>query len=308
MLYDLIIIGAGPAGVSAAVYAARQKLNFLVISKDMGGQIAKKAVDIGNYLGFDKISGPDLVKVFEEQLLSNQVEVIFDEVVKISKDQNNFKISTGLRENYETRAVIVSTGGDPRPLEVEGEKEFIGKGVSYCALCDGPVFSNKTVTVIGGGNAGFETALFLSNYVKKIYILEFDKEIKADRENQTLIQKTGKAEVVASAKVLKIQGDKFVKSIVYQDMVSNQERTIETDGIFIEIGSTPATAFVKEFVDFSEKDEIITDLETYATKTPGLFAAGDCNKGRYKQIVVAAGEGAKAALAVYDYLLKIKDR
>jgi len=142
-MYDLIIIGSGPAGVSAAVYAARQKLNLLVISKDMGGQIARKAVDIENYPGFDKISGPNLVKVFEDQLKANKVEIIFDEVLKVLKVENKFVVSTELGEKYETLAVIVATGADPRPLEVEGEKEFIGKGVSYCSLCDGPVFRDN---------------------------------------------------------------------------------------------------------------------------------------------------------------------
>lgn len=306
MIYDLIIIGAGPAGVSAAVYAVRQKLNLLVISKDMGGQIARKAVDIENYPGFDKISGPDLVKVFEEQLNANKVEVVFDEVLKICKDGDKFTLSTESGEKYESLAVIIATGGDPRPLEAEGEKEFIGKGVSYCALCDGPVFRDKTVAVIGGGNSGFETAIFLSNYVKKIYILEFDKEVKADEANQNLIAKTNKAEIITNAKVLKIQGDNFVKSLIYKDLASNRERKIDVDGVFVEIGYSPATAFVKDLVDFSERDEIVTDLETYATKTPGLFAAGDCNKGKYKQIVAAAGEGAKAALSAYEYLQKIK--
>lgn len=311
MIYDLIVIGSGPAGVSAAVYASRQKLKLLVIAKEMGGQIAKKAVDIENYPGFSKISGPDLIKTFEEQLKTNKVEMVFDEVVKITKEENStpsgiFKITTGLGDNYESRAVIVATGADPRPLEAEGEKEFIGKGVSYCSLCDGPIFRDKTVAVVGGGNSGFETALFLSNYVKKIYILEFGKTPKADQENQKLTAETNKAEVIINAKVLKIQGEKFVNSLVYQDLVSNQEKKLDVDGVFIEIGNLPATAFVKDLVDFSPRDEIVTDLETYATRTPGLFAAGDCNKGKYKQIVAAAGEGAKAALAVFEYLLKNK--
>jgi thioredoxin-disulfide reductase len=305
-MFELIIIGAGPAGVSAAIYASRQKMNLLLISKDMGGQIAKKAVDIENYPGFDKISGPNLIKVFEEQLKTNKVEIVFDEVLKIIKEDGKFKTSTAFGAVYESTSVIITTGGDPRPLEVEGEKEFIGKGVSYCALCDGPIFRDKTVAVVGGGNSGFETASFLSNYVKKIYILEFGAQSKADQENQKLVLDSGKAELITNAKVLKIEGDKFVTSLTYQDTKLNQEKKLDVEGIFVEIGYSPATAFVKDLVEFSERDEIVTDLESYATKTPGLFAAGDCNKGKYKQIITAAGEGAKAALAAYDYILKNK--
>lgn len=312
MLYDLIIIGAGPAGTAAGIYASRQKLNILIISKDIGGQVAKKAVDIENYPGFAKISGPDLTKIFEEQLKENDIKIELDEVLKIEKKDlpaqagKKFIVSTKYGKIYESLAVIIATGSDPRPLEVEGEKEFIGKGVSYCALCDGPCFKDKTVAVIGGGNCGFESALFLSNYVKKIYILEYGSQVSADKENQELVLKTKKAEIIANAKVLKIKGNNFVNSLVYQNIKNNKENILNIDGIFVEIGYSPATAFVKDLVDFSERDEIITDLETYQTKTSGLFASGDCNKGKYKQIIVAAGEGAKAALAAYEYIQKIK--
>ncbi len=305
-MQDLIIIGAGPAGTSAAIYSSRQKLDILIISKDVGGQVSKKAVDIENYPGFSKISGPALSDIFNEQLKENKIEIIIDEVLKIEKKDNGFSLSTAEGQVYESLAVIIATGSDPRPLEVEGEKEFIGKGVCYCAICDGPIFKGKTVAVIGGGNSGFESAIFLSNYVKKIYILEFSSEVKADKENQELVTKTGKAEIIKNAKVLKIEGDAFVKSLIYQDVQKNEEKKLEVEGIFIEIGHSPATAFVKDLVDFSEKDEIITERETYQTKTQGLFAAGDCNSGKYKQIVTAVGEGAKAALAAYEYLQKTK--
>jgi len=306
MIYDLIIIGAGPAGVSAAVYATRQKLNMLVISKDLGGQVAKKAVDIENYLGFGKISGPDLSKLFADQLKENNVIVELDEVLKITKSGEIFETSTSSGKKYESLSIIVTTGADPRLLEVPGEKEFIGKGVSYCALCDGPVFRDKIVAVVGGGNSGFETALFLSNYVKKIYILEAGETPKADKENQELVKKTGKVEIITQAKILKIEGDVLVNSLIYQDVGLNQEKKLDVEGVFIEIGYSPATAFVKDLVDFSERDEILTESETFRTKTDGLFAAGDCNKGKYKQIVIAAGEGAEAALSAYEYIQKTK--
>lgn len=306
MIYDLIIIGAGPAGTSAAIYASRQKLNILVISKDVGGQVAKKAVDIENYPGFDKISGPDLTKLFSEQMEKNEIQPVLDEVLKIEKKEDRFIISTGQGKMHESLVVIIATGADPRPLEVPGEKEFIGKGVSYCALCDGPVFRDKIVAVIGGGNSGFETALFLSNYVKKIYLLEFNDVPKADEENQELIKKNGKTEVITSAKVLKIEGEGFVKSLSYQSRKTNEEKKLEVEGVFIEVGYSPSTAFAKELVDFSDRDEIKVETETMQTKTPGLFAVGDCNLGKYKQIVTATGEGAKASLAAYEYLQKTK--
>lgn len=308
MIYDLIIIGAGPAGVSAGIYASRQKLNLLVISKDAGGQVARKAVDIENYPGFAKISGPDLAKTFEDQLKKNGVEVLHGEVLKINKTSDKFSVSTAEGKNYETLAVIVATGADPRPLEAEGEKELVGKGVSYCALCDGPIFRDKTVAVVGGGNSGFETALFLSNYVQKIFLLEFGQTPRADQHNQELLAKTGKAEIITNAKVLKIEGNPMVNSLTYHDSAANADKKLDISGVFIEIGYSPATAFMKGLVDFSERDEIVTDLETYETKTPGLFAAGDCNVSKYKQIIAAAGEGAKAALAAYSYIQKIKNK
>lgn len=279
---------------------------MLVISKDLGGQVAKKAVDIENYLGFGKISGPDLSKLFADQLKENDVNVELDEVLKITKSKEIFKISTSSGKKYESLSIIVTTGADPRLLEVPGEKEFIGKGVSYCALCDGPVFRNKIVAVVGGGNSGFETALFLSNYVKKIYILEAGETPKADKENQELVKKTGKVEIITQAKILKIEGDMLVNSLIYQDVGLNQEKKLDVEGVFIEIGYSPATAFVKDLVDFSERDEILAEPETFKTKTDGLFAAGDCNKGKYKQIVIAAGEGAEAALSAYEYIQKTK--
>lgn len=304
MIYDLIIIGAGPAGTSAGIYSARQKLKTLIISKDIGGQVAKKAVDIENYPGFEKISGPELIKIFENQLKKNEVEIVMDEILKISKVNGNFVLDTANGTKYEALAVIIATGADPRPLEVEGEKEFIGKGVSYCSLCDGPVFRNKVVAVVGGGNSGFESASFLSNYVSKIYILEYSDKPKADSHNQALVTESGKAEIIVNAKVLRFEGGPMLKTLVYQDTQTKEEKKLEVQGAFIEIGYSPATAFVKDLVEFSSRDEIMAETETFQTKTPGLFAAGDCNMGKYKQIVTATGEGAKAALAAYEYIKK----
>lgn len=301
-MHDLIIIGAGPAGITAGIYAARQKLNVLIIAKEFGGLMAKKAIEIENYPGFEKISRDDLMKKFEVQLKALNVPIETGEVRKIEKKGDSFLISTAAKKDFEAKAVIVASGSCPRPLKAKGEKEFIGKGVSYCAVCDGPIFRDKTVAIVGGGNAGFETAIFLSNYVKKIYILEYGPEVKADEENKKLVEKTGKAEIITNAAAREIKGENFVSAIVYEDLKSKKEVSLNVEGVFVEIGYQPATSFVKGIVDFNENDEIMVDPEACQTKTPGLFAAGDVNAGRYKQIVTAAGEGAKAALAAYEYL------
>ncbi|MFQ6049806.1 MAG: NAD(P)/FAD-dependent oxidoreductase [Candidatus Paceibacterales bacterium] len=305
-MYDLIIIGGGPAGITAGIYAARQKLNTLLITKEFGGQLARKAVAIENYPGFEKISGLELIQKFEKHLRKQKIDLEIDEVRKLEKINNRFLIWTHNKNKFEAKAVIIASGADPRPLEVPGEKEFLARGLSYCAVCDGALFSDKIVAVIGGGNSGFETAIFLSKIAKKIYILEYGSKVKADQENQEIVKKTGKVKIITSALLKRIQGDKFVNSIVYQDRETSEEKTLSLEGVFVKIGSQPATLFVKGLVDFNEKDEIKVDFETCQTKTPGLFAVGDVNVGKYKQIVIAGGEGAKAALAAYNYLQKLK--
>lgn len=305
--FDLIIIGGGPAGITAGIYAARQNLKTLLITKEFGGQVARKAVSIENYTGFEEISGIDLIQKFEGHLKKQKIDIIKDEVIKLKKEGDIFIVSTKDKKDFESKTVIISSGSDPRPLEVPGEKEFIGRGVSYCALCDGPFFSNKITAVIGGGNAGFETAVFLNNIAKKIYILEFGEKVIADAENQERVKKTEKVEVITSAILKEIKGDQFVKLIVYQDKKSKELKTLEVDGVFVQIGNQPATSFVKDLVEFNERDEIKVEFETFQTKTSGLFAAGDVNVGRYKQIITACGEGTKAALAAYDYLQKQKN-
>jgi len=301
-MYDLIIVGGGPAGITAGIYAARQKLNTLLIAKNFGGQMARKAVDIENYPGFEKISGLELIQKFEKHLRKQKVDIERDSVTKVKKISSGFSVLTGARKRFQSKTVIIASGADPRPLEVVGEKKFIGRGVSYCTACDAPLFEGKQVAVIGGGNAGFEAALALANYAKKIYILEFNPEVKAEALNQELAKKTGKIEVITNAALKKIQGKNFVESIVYQDRKSKILQRLLVQGVFVEIGSIPATGFVKELVDFNEKDEIKIGPRSNMTKTPGLFAAGDVTDIQWKQIVIACGEGAKAALSVYEHL------
>lgn len=210
------------------------------------------------------------------------------------------------QKTYEATAVVVATGAESKKINVPGEEEFAGKGVSYCSLCDGPVFKNKVVAVVGGGNNGFESALFLSNYVAKIYILEYSDTVKADAENQTLAAKHRNIEIIANAKIKKIEGKVFVNSITYEDLKNGGDKTLEVNGVFVEIGYSPATAFLGDLAQLDEQKQVIADPKTLETKTPGLFSAGDCNVSKYKQIVMASGEGAKAALSAYEYIKKHK--
>lgn len=304
-MYDLIIIGGGPAGITAGIYAARQKLNTLLITKNFGGQIARKVIGIENYPGFEQISGLDLIGKLEKHLRKQDIDIKMNEVTKVERKENSFLVwINNDKEKIESRTVIIATGADPRPLRVPGEKEFIGKGVSYCSVCDGPVFADKEVAVIGGGNSGFESTLFLVDWVKKIYILEFNPEVKADKENQDLVEKNKKVKIITNAALKEIKGDKFVQSIIYEDRTTKEEKTLAVDGVFVETGSQPATSFINNLVDFNKRGEIKVAFETYQTKTPGLFAAGDVNTGKFKQIVISCGEGAKTALAAFDYLRK----
>lgn len=300
-MYDLIIIGGGPAGISAGIYSARQNIKTLLVAKGFGGQMARKAVNINNYLGFEEISGMDLMKKFEDQLRKQPIDIEIGAVRKVEKSEDVFKVLVEEKE-FLSKAVIIASGADPRPLEIPGEKEFIGKGVSYCTICDGPLFANKTVAVVGGGNSGFEVAIALSVFVKNIYLLESSSEIKADESNQEKAKKTNKIEVITSAMPQEIKGDKFVKSLVYKNKESEKIEELAVEGIFVEIGSQPATSFVKDLVDFSQRDEIMIDPKNNQTKTPGLFAAGDVSNVSFKQIIIAAGEGAKAALSAQKYI------
>ena len=302
MLYDLIIVGGGPAGATAGIYAGRQKLKTLLVTKAFGGQMAKNTVDIKNYPGFESISGLDLLQKFEHHLKQYEIDIEHEEVKEIKKTGKHFIVTLKGAKKLEGKAVIIASGADPRSLNLKGEQEFIGRGLSYCVHCDGPLFFDKTVAVIGGGNSGLEAALFLSSVAKKIYILEYGEALKADRENQEKIKNIKKIEIITNVALKEIKGKQFVNEIVYQDRKTKKDVVLPLEGIVVEIGYQPATAFVKNLADFTEKQEIKTDMETFQTKTPGLFVAGDAKAGKYKQIVIAAGEGAKAALSAFQYL------
>lgn len=302
--YDIIIIGGGPAGITAAIYGAREDLNVLLITKDIGGQINRKTVKIENYPGFGKISGADLIQKFESHLNRFRIPTIKDKVIKIKKYDKGFSVLTEAKKQFSARSVIVASGSDPRPLEVPGEKELIGRGVSYCAICDGIAYKNKTVAVIGGGNSGFEAAVFLARFAKKVHILEYGPKVKADKINRQVVEKNRKIKVLTNVSLKEIKGKNSVDSIIYQDNKAKELKSLKVNGVFIEIGNIPATGFVKNLVDFNKKDEIKINPITGETGIPGIFAAGDITDVKYKQIIIAAGNGAKTALSASKYLQK----
>ena len=243
----------------------------------------------------------------KEHLDSLGAQIKQEEVVELDKKDNFFVVKTSQNNEYQAKSVIVASGASPRSLEVPGEREFIGKGVSYCVTCDAPFFKEKVVAVVGGGNSGLEAALELVKYAKKVYILEFSSQLKGDEVLQEKVEKEKKIEVILSAKTEEIKGDNFVREISYSDRVSGKKKSLSVDGVFVQIGRVPATVFVKEdLVEFSERGEIKIEPGTNKTKTPGLFAAGDVSSVAFKQIIIAAGEGAKAALFCYDYLKNLK--
>ena len=303
-MFDLIIIGGGPAGITAGIYAARKKLNTLLISKDFIGQVGKSSL-IENWPGTPRISGAEFLEKLKNHLKGFVININEGkEVVEVKKKKDLFEVMTTEKDRYLARSIIIASGTNPRPLEIPGEKEFVGKGVSYCVTCDGPFFQNKTVAVIGGGNAGLETTLDLAGYAKKIYVLEFSSEIKGDEDLLERVKKSKKVSIILSAMLKEIKGKDLVNSLVYQERESKKIKELAVDGVFVMIGNVPASGFIGNLVDFSERGEIRIDPLTNETKTKGLFAAGDVTTVPYKQIVVAAGEGAKAALSCYKYLKK----
>ncbi len=304
-MYDLIIIGGGPAGVSAGIYAARKKLNTFLITKEFGGQTSK-AHEVKNYPGITSMTGVDLIKKFVEHLKKFEIEIKEGKNVReIKKTGNGFEVVLEDGEKFETKTIIITSGKNPRPLKVPGEEKFLGKGVTYCSTCDAPIYKNKDVAVIGGGNAGLDAALDLTKYANKIYVLEFTDRFLGDESTQEKLKASRKVEMIINAATKEIKGDKFVESLVYNDKESGKSKELKVQGVFIEIGYVPSSGFIKDLVEFNKVGEIIINPKDNSTKTPGVFAAGDVTDVVFKQIVIAAGEGSKAALSVYNYLQKL---
>ncbi len=309
MLYDVIIIGGGPAGLTAAIYAVRKKLKTLVIGGSLGGQAALTG-EIQNYLGFSMITGPDLVMKFREHVRSYKELEIFEgvratKIVKIDTEAGStFEVTTDNQKRVQGKTVILSMGEKPRELHVPGEREFTGKGVSYCATCDGPLFHQKDVVVVGGGNSGIEAALEISNIAKKVYVIQNLETLTADAVMVENIMKKKNVEILLKASVAEIRGRNLVSEVI---IAQHGEKTaLACQGVFVEIGWIPASTLVKDLVQLNEKDEIMVNKDT-ATKVPGIFACGDITDVHDKQIIIAAGEGAKAAISAFKYLIQRKD-
>ena len=299
-MYDLIIIGGGPAAISAGIYAARKKIKTILITESWGGQMTTAPL-VENYPGFESISGMDLVTKFTNHLKKNEIEI--KEGVKVKEIKNSdsiIEVKTN-SNSYESKAIIITTGRIPKKLGLSREEEFIGKGISYCAVCDAPLYKDKIVAVIGGANAGLGTALSLTAYASKIYVLEFLPKLNADEILQEKIKKSAQITLLTNVEIKEFKGNKFVNGLVYENRISGENKEIPVEGIFISIGSVSNSSLVKNMVELNEQGEIKIDSKN-RTSQPNIFAAGDVTDISHKQIVIAAGEGAKAALNAYEYL------
>lgn len=298
-MLDCIIIGGGPAGMSAALYLIRKKMNILLLTPEFGGQGGKSA-EIENYLGFIKITGPELMQKFQEHIESFGVESKLEEVKTLTKTDNGFKIKTGDTE-YETKSVLITSGKTSRKLGVPGEEEFAGKGVAYCAICDGPLYKDKTVAIIGGGNSALDAGLELEKYAAKVYLVNVNADFQGDEVRKDKVKALTKIELVTEVETTEFFGEQFLKGLKYKTK-TGETKELACDGAFIEIGWVPSTDFVKDLVELNPMKEIVVD-KINKTNVPGIYAAGDVTDIAEKQIIIAAGEGAKAALNVWKYVV-----
>ncbi len=306
--YELIIIGAGPAGITAAVYAARKRIKTLIISQDIGGQAAWSG-DIENYTGYQFITGPELAIKFEEHLRAYDIVLKENEkVIELSKQGQLVRVRTGKGE-YISKTAIVASGKRSRELNVPGEKEFKNRGLTYCATCDGPLFSGKTVAVIGGGNSALDACLQLTKIAKLIYVINIADTLSGDRIMREKIERDEKISIYNNSRVTEVIGEKKVSAIKIKTKLTgekdNQEKeeALEVQGVFVEIGLVVNSEFAAG-LDKNEFGEIKVNLNN-ETNIPGIFAAGDVTNVPEKQIIIAAGEGSKASLSAFKYLARL---
>ena len=301
---DFLIIGGGPAAVSAGVYAARKKLKTILITEEWGGQSVVSA-GIENWIGTKNVSGIEFAKMLEEHVRAQEdIEIVVpDRVAKVEKIDEHFKVSTEKGNAYDTKTVFVGSGAHRKKLGVPGEKEFDGMGVAYCSTCDAPMFKDKDVVVVGGGNAGLEAVLDLVPYAKNIWLLEHSNGLKGDPVTQEKVKSSDKIkEIIFNAETLEILGDKFVTGLKYKDIKTAEEKRLDVGGVFVEIGSVPNSDMVKDLVETNKYGEILIDSKNARTSQLGIWAAGDVTDDPFKQNNISAGDAVKAALDAYNYL------
>lgn len=308
MIYDLTIIGGGPAGVAAGVYAARKELKTLFVTKDWNSQ-STVSEGIENWIGTVKISGADFAKSLENHLRAyakDKVDIhVGESVEKVEKSSNGFKITTIKGKDkveYESKTVLITAGSFRKKLEAKGADIFEHKGLTYCASCDGPLFAGQDVVVIGGGNAAFESASQLLAYCKSVTLINRGENFRADPVTIEAVSKNPHFKIVKNAISKEVKGDKFVKSFVYTDSSTGKDTELAVSGIFVEIGSIPTTYFVKDLIKLTQYNQVIVDPRNQRASVDGIWAAGDCTDGLYHQNNIAAGDAVKALEDIYLFL------
>ena len=301
-MYDLIILGAGPTGMAASIYTSRYKINHLVIGNIFGGSLFK-AHKIENWPGKKSISGSDLVMEFYEHAKSLGAEIVEEEVVKINKDNGVFTVKTNMNKTYQSKAVLVALGTKHRKLNIPGEEEFLGKGVSYCAVCDGAFFKDKIAAVVGGSNSAAMAAEMLSEYASKVYVIYRKEQMRCEPVILERLEKNSKIEIIYNTNVTKVSGDKKVEFIEIDNKYKSGNK-IKLDGLFIEVGSVPFIDLAKKLGIEVDKNGCIVIEASGATNIKGVYAAGDITNGSngLRQIVTAVSEGAIAATSIYKHL------
>ncbi len=303
-LFDVIIVGGASAGLTAGLYCARQNLNTLVITKDIGGQ-ALLTDHIENYPGYEVIGGFELMSKFEEQAKSFGVKFVYDEVISITEREDVcFAVRTSNAE-YETCALILAFGKTPRDLGVSGEEKLKGKGVSYCAICDGPLFKGKTLAVAGSGDPAMDAATLLADLAGKVYLIHTWEKPLGDEQTLINLRKKANVEFIPFSRVVQVLGEKSVAGVLFEHSVTKERKEIRVDGLFVEMGYVAKTDFVKDIVRLNARNEIEVDASC-ATSHTGVFAAGDVTNVPFKQAIISAGQGAIAALSAYNHIQRLR--
>lgn len=303
-MYDLIILGGGPAGLTAGLYATRSKLKTLLIEKMyLGGQIVN-TYQLENYPGFEEISGPDLISRMEAQTKKYGLEIINEDVLGLDIKGDIKKVNTN-NKTYEAKAIILTMGATPKRLGIESESKFIGSGISFCATCDGAFYKDATVAVIGGGNTAVEDAVYLTKFAKKVYIIHRRNELRATKTEQDKAFANDKIEFIWDTVVTDIEGEYGVEGLKLKNVKTGEENSLKVDGVFVAIGYSPNTEIVKGIIDMDEYGYIVTD-DDMQTNIPGVFAAGDIRHKTLRQVVTATGDGAIAAYVAEKYIDNLK--